>query len=68
MIRDQSSSASSGPRRHSWGDFRWEMRLYGLVRSGEREKAIRFLLESRGMSRKEAAKQVAEVAAELERK
>src|SRR5271157_3681168 len=47
-------------------DSKWEMRLYGLVRSGEREKAIRFLQETRGMSHNEAAKQVAAVAAELE--
>ena len=46
-------------------DSKWEMRLYGLVRTGEREKAIRFLQETRGMSNKEAAKQVAAVAAEL---
>jgi hypothetical protein len=46
-------------------DSRWEMRLYGLVRIGEREKAIRFLEETRGVSRNEAARLVAEVAAEL---
>ncbi len=46
-------------------DSRWEMELYGLVRTGEREKAIRFLQETRSLSRKEAAKRVAEVAAEL---
>jgi hypothetical protein len=46
-------------------DSRWEMRLYGLVRIGEREKAIRFLEETRSMSRNEAARLVAEVAAEL---
>jgi hypothetical protein len=46
-------------------DSRWEMQLYGLVRMGQREKAIRFLLETRRMSNKEAAKQVAAVAAEL---
>jgi hypothetical protein len=40
-------------------DAKWEMRLYGLVRSGEREKAIRFLQETRGMTNKEAAKRVA---------
>ena len=28
-------------------DSKWEMRLYGLVRTGEREKAIRFLEETR---------------------
>jgi hypothetical protein len=42
-----------------------EMRLYGLVRMGDREQAIRFLQETRGMSSKEAAKQVVAVAAEL---
>jgi hypothetical protein len=46
-------------------DAKWEMRLYGLVRTGEREKAVRFLQETRGMSRNEAAKRAAEVAAEL---
>ena len=46
-------------------DAKWEMRLYGLVRTGEREKAIRFLQETRGMSNKQAAKRVAAVAAEL---
>ena len=46
-------------------DSRWEMQLYGLVRIGDREQAIRFLQETRGMSNEEAAKQVAAVAAEL---
>jgi len=46
-------------------DAKWEMRLYGLVRTGEREQAIRFLQETRRMSRKEAVKRVAVVAAEL---
>ncbi len=46
-------------------DAKWEMRLYGLVRTVEREKAIRFLQETRGMSNKEAAIRVAAVAAEL---
>ena len=46
-------------------DAKWEMRLYGLVRTGEREKAIRFLQETRGLSNKEAMKRVAEAAAEL---
>jgi hypothetical protein len=46
-------------------DSKWEMALYGLVRIGEREKAIQFLRETRRMSRKEAAKKVATVAAEL---
>jgi hypothetical protein len=46
-------------------DSKWEMRLYGLVRMGDREQAIWFLQETRGMSNKEAAKQVAGVAVEL---
>jgi len=46
-------------------DSKWEMRLYGLVRTGEREKAIQFLRETRRMSRNEAAKKVLAVSAEL---
>src|SRR5216683_1488077 len=30
-------------------DSRWEMRLYGLVRTGEKDKAMRFLQETRRM-------------------
>jgi hypothetical protein len=46
-------------------DPRWEMQLYGLVRTGEREKAIRFLQETRRIPRSEASNRVAEIAAEL---
>lgn len=46
-------------------DSKWEMRLYGLVRTGRREDAIRFLRETRRMSRKDAANKVAAVAAVL---
>jgi hypothetical protein len=46
-------------------DSKWEMRLYGFVRTGEREEAIRFLQETRGLSRKEAMKRVAEAADQL---
>ena len=46
-------------------DSKWEMRLYGLVRTGKREEAIRFLQETRRMTRNEASKKVAVVAAEL---
>jgi hypothetical protein len=46
-------------------DSKWEMRLYGLVRTGKREEAIRFLQETRRMSHKEATKKVAVIAAEL---
>jgi hypothetical protein len=46
-------------------DSKWEMQLYGLVRTGERAKAIRFLQDTRRMPRNEASKRVAQVAAEL---
>ncbi|NQU26104.1 MAG: hypothetical protein HQ567_32865 [Candidatus Nealsonbacteria bacterium] len=46
-------------------DVKWEMQLYGLVRTGSREDAIRFLQDTRGMSDSEAAKKVANVAADL---
>ena len=46
-------------------DSQWEMQLYGLVRTGEREKAIQFLQHTRRMSRKDAAKRVVEIASEL---
>ena len=46
-------------------DSKWEMQLYGLVRTGARQKAAQFLQETRGLSRSDAAKRVAKVAAEL---
>jgi len=46
-------------------DPMWEMRLYGLVFVGDRQGAIRFLQETRGLSGIEAAKRVAVVVAEL---
>lgn len=46
-------------------DSQWEMTLYGLVRTGAREKAIQFLKETRRMSRNDAAKKVLAVATEL---
>jgi len=46
-------------------DSKWEMRLYGLVRTGHKAEAIRFLQETRKMCRKEAAKQVTKIAVEL---
>jgi hypothetical protein len=46
-------------------DSKWEMQLYGLVRTGEREKAIQFLRETRRMSTTMAARKVAEVAVTL---
>lgn len=46
-------------------DTKWEMRLYRLVRTGEPEKAIQFLQETRCMSRRDAAEEVATVTAAL---
>jgi hypothetical protein len=46
-------------------DSRWEMQLYGLVRTGQKDQAIRFLHDTRRMTRKEASQRVAQVAAEL---
>ena len=46
-------------------DSRREMELYGLVRTGEREKAIQFVRETRGMSRNDAAQEVIVVATKL---
>jgi hypothetical protein len=41
------------------------MQLYGLVRTGQRDKAIRFLQDTRRMTRSEASERVAQVVAEL---
>ena len=46
-------------------DSKWEMLLYGLVRTGKREEAIRFLQDTRRMTRNDASKRVAQIAAEL---
>src|SRR5436305_11262053 len=46
-------------------DSKWEMRLYGLVRTGKRKEAMRFLQETRRMTRSEASRRVSEIAAEL---
>ena len=46
-------------------DSKWEMQLYGLVRSGKRQEAIRFLQETRRLSRSEASKRVAQITVEL---
>jgi hypothetical protein len=46
-------------------DSKWEMRLYGLVRTGAREKVIQFLRETCQMSRIDAAKKVTALALEL---
>jgi hypothetical protein len=46
-------------------DSKWEMQLYGLVRTGQKDEAIRFLHDTRRMTHNEASKRVAQVAAEL---
>ena len=46
-------------------DSKWEMQLYGLVRTGAREKAIQFLRDTRRMSRSEAVKQLKKIASDL---
>jgi hypothetical protein len=46
-------------------DSKWEMQLYGLVRTGQKDKAIRFLQDTRRLTRKEASKRVAQIAVEL---
>ncbi len=46
-------------------DSKWEMQLYGLVRTGEKKEAIRFLQDTGGLSRAEAAKRVTKIAQDL---
>jgi hypothetical protein len=46
-------------------DPRWEMQLYGLVRTGRREEAIRFLQVTRATPREDAEARVAQIAASL---
>lgn len=46
-------------------DAKWEMQLYGLVRTGQREQAMEFLRKTRGLSRQKAAKRVKKIATDL---
>ena len=46
-------------------DTKWEMRLFGLVKTGRNEEAIRFLQETRRMTRREVSRRVSEIAAKL---
>ena len=46
-------------------DSKWEMQLFGLVRTGAQREAIQFLQKTRKMSHTEAAKRVAKVATDL---
>src|SRR5258708_1056742 len=43
-------------------DSKWEMQLYGLVRTGARDKAVEFLQETRRMARSESLRRVSEIA------
>ncbi len=44
-------------------DSKWEMELYGLVRTGDCKEAVRYLQETRGVSPAESIKRVASIAA-----
>jgi hypothetical protein len=46
-------------------DPQWETQLYGLVRTGDRKGAVRFLQTTRNMSHARARTRVAKVAAQL---
>lgn len=46
-------------------DSRWEMELYGLVRTGERDKAIQFLRETCQVSHHDAVQRVTSIAADI---
>jgi hypothetical protein len=46
-------------------DVKWEMQLYGLVRTGETEKAVRFLQKTRSMSPIEAEMKVTKMRMQL---
>jgi len=42
-------------------DSKWEMQLYGLVRTGQKDKAIRLLQDTRRMTRSEASDLLSEL-------
>ena len=46
-------------------DVKWETNLYGLVRGGFEEEALRFLKKTRGMSAVEARMMVTKIATDL---
>jgi hypothetical protein len=46
-------------------DSKWEMELYGLVRTGQRKKAIQCLRKTRGFNRAEADIEVGIIAVKL---
>jgi 1,6-anhydro-N-acetylmuramate kinase len=46
-------------------DVKWETRLYGMVRGGFEEEAVRFLKRTRRMSQNEAMREVARIRKQL---
>jgi len=46
-------------------DLKWEMQLYGMVRTGQEKEAVRFLKKTRGMSRSDAQMKVAAIMMQL---
>ena len=46
-------------------DSKWEMQLFGLVRTGKTQKAIRFLQDTQDLSPKKAAHRVKDIAAAM---
>ena len=46
-------------------DTKWEMILYGMVRTGKEKEAIRFLKETRGMSPSDAKMKVVAIRMQL---
>ena len=46
-------------------DSKWEMQLFGFVRTGEMHKAIRFLQDTQNLSREEAARRVKGIAGDM---
>jgi len=46
-------------------DAKWEMQLYGMVRTGKEKEAVRFLKKTWGMSRSDAQMKVAAIRMQL---
>lgn len=46
-------------------DSKWEMELYGLVKTGQYKKAVKFLQKTRGLNRQAAEAEVANTAFKL---
>jgi len=46
-------------------DSKWEMELFGLVKTGQQTQAVKFLQTTRGLNRHDAEAEVANVAVKL---